>query len=895
MNADLENKKEKQFQFSVIMSVYNVAPFFDEAFDSLVKQTFGFKNIQVILVDDGSSDGSSEICDKYYKLYPDNVVVVHKENGGLSSARNEGMKHVTGKYVNFFDPDDILDADVFSKVYAFIQQHEKEMDVVAIPLIMFGDQNGPHTLNNKFNNGSRVIDLETEWKTVQLSLASAFVNTEIARKYAFNEDLVMATAEDAHELVKIFIRRPKLGIVSDAYYRYRKRGNSNVGSARKNKLWYIPYMNDYPLWAFNYCLQELGYVPKYIQFSVMYDLQWRFRIAELPRDILTESECDIYSGLLTKAIQYIDDDVICGQSYIGVHFKSFLLYKKYNKFPEYMQLGDDTYHLYDKFAAFPISRYAVYVDFVELNTDSVMITGRIPHYCCAEDTVPEFYIEVNGRIIEPEYTSYKKISQSVEEDVCVEYGFKFKFKVENDCNISFYRKTIFGSKRATNIILGKYMPISNAYKNSYFPANGWILTFKAPTLCLTKQPYRFLKYELPFLKELSKSNRHGAKKAVIIRFLYRLAKPIMKNKHIWLIADKANRGDDNGEAFFKYLSKEKKNELTPIFLVGKDTEDYKRIKKYGKVAPYMTKWHRFLYLFADYTISAYSHDEINNPFQDRMDAYRDLCYHCKYIFLQHGVTKDDISKSVHKYHKNIVGFVTAAQVEYDSIVNNYANYGYDPDEVWLTGFPRYDLLYNDEKKSIVIMPTWRRNLFGNYDALNSQWELKDGFEDSQYFNFYTSLLNDERLLSKAEQMGYKLVFVPHPIFFPYLEHFSIDPRVELKGTNSVYREIFAQNELLITDYSSVAFDFAYLRKPVIYAHFDKNHYDEGYFDYDRDGFGEVEHDLEGTVNRIIEYMENDCKLKPQYRERIDNFFAFNDKNNCQRVYEKIMNLEKEEN
>ena len=58
------------------------------------------------------------------------------------------------------------------------------------------------------------------------------------------------------------------------------------------------------------------------------------------------------------------------------------------------------------------------------------------------------------------------------------------------------------------------------------------------------------------------------------------------------------------------------------------------------------------------------------------------------------------------------------------------------------------------------------------------------------------------------------------------------------------------------------------------------------------GFGEVERDLEGTVNRIIEYMENGCQLKQKYRERIDKFFAFNDQNNCQRVYEAIMGLER---
>lgn len=113
--------------------------------------------------------------------------------------------------------------------------------------------------------------------------------------------------------------------------------------------------------------------------------------------------------------------------------------------------------------------------------------------------------------------------------------------------------------------------------------------------------------------------------------------------------------------------------------------------------------------------------------------------------------------------------------------------------------------------------------------------------------------------------------------------------------------MFARNKLLITDFSSVAFDFAYLRKPVIYCQFDADNffngghdYKRGYFDYERDGFGEVEYDLESTVDRIIEYMENDCKLKDKYRERIDKFFAFNDQNNCQRVYEEIIKLDKQD-
>ena len=70
-----------KYDFSVVMAIYDVEEFLEEAMQSLLKQTIGFRNIQVIMVDDGSTDGSGDICDRYQKKYPDQVFVIHKENG----------------------------------------------------------------------------------------------------------------------------------------------------------------------------------------------------------------------------------------------------------------------------------------------------------------------------------------------------------------------------------------------------------------------------------------------------------------------------------------------------------------------------------------------------------------------------------------------------------------------------------------------------------------------------------------------------------------------------------------------------------------------------------------------------------------------------------------------
>lgn len=268
--------------------------------------------------------------------------------------------------------------------------------------------------------------------------------------------------------------------------------------------------------------------------------------------------------------------------------------------------------------------------------------------------------------------------------------------------------------------------------------------------------------------------------------------------------------------------------------------------------------------------------------------------HQRFVFLQHGVIKDDLSGWLERHKKNFFGFVTTALPEYDSIVSG--NYNFPKENIWLTGLPRFDRLYHDEKKVITIMPTWRMYLFGAPDSETRIRPLKNDFMMSEYFLFYHGLLNHPKLKMAMEKYGYRLQFFPHPEVQNYLELFTKENIIPDK--NVTYREIYAQSDLVLTDYSSACFDFAYLRKPIIYCQFDKevffsgeHIYVKGYFDYERDGFGEVEYDLESTVNRIIEYMENRCQLKDKYRQRIDNFFAYQDQNNCERLYQRIMECE----
>ena len=154
--------KDYKFKISVVIPVYNVEKYLAETLDSVIGQSIGFEeNIQMILVNDGSPDNSEEICLEYQSRYPDNIVYVKKENGGVSSARNEGLKYVEGKYVNFLDSDDIWRERAIEIALDYFDKHYDEIDVVAARKRFFDADKSFHKLDYKFKK-TKVVDLRDE-------------------------------------------------------------------------------------------------------------------------------------------------------------------------------------------------------------------------------------------------------------------------------------------------------------------------------------------------------------------------------------------------------------------------------------------------------------------------------------------------------------------------------------------------------------------------------------------------------------------------------------------------------------------------------------------------------------------------------------------------------------
>jgi len=890
-----------KYKFSIIMAVYNVELFLAEAIESVVKQDIGFeKNVQLILVNDGSKDGSGKICDEYHEKYPDNIVVIHKENSGVSSTRNEGLKHIEGEYVNCLDSDDLLSVNTLSCVYRKFKEWENEVDLVAIPLKFFDGKTGDHILNYKFDMGTRMIDLQEEYDKPLLSMSSSFIKNSVVSQYEFDERL--AYAEDAKIVVQVLQQRMKYGVVAEACYWYRKRVTgtlSAIQSSINNKKWYLDYLRYFSLWTVeNSKAKNGGKVPLFVQYTLMYDLQWRINSMQSPALVIGEEAGKEYEELLKKALSSIEDNIIMLQRQMDTEHKFYALLLKYGSDLQRRIVKDDIEYDYHDSPVFSESCFTAKVEFIEITGKTVRLEGAMIFPSCNLEDRIEIWLSVNGKEYVCENVDRDSVSISMGEMIAYSKGFQCQFEADPEIvtEVRLCCKINGHPIEKKNICFGKFSPIQNRMWNSYFVSKPFLLTHSENAIFL--KPYTLLRHiyrEASFLKALLKLKSKPAYKAILMRTLCHLYR-LFPHKEVWVLSDRIDKADDNGEALFEYINQCKPQGIRCYFAVSKESPDYERLKKDGKVIDFLGWKYKWVCLCGAKVISSQAEEYIYRPFAEYSYCYADLMHKNKFIFLQHGVTKDDLSGWLKRFHKNIHMFVTTTVPEYQSIIGG--KYGYNSDVVQLTGFPRYDRLYHDEKKYITIIPSWRAYLVGDIDVHTGKRKVLDSFLTSRYCKMYSELLTDKELLLYAKKHGYTIRFMSHPNMRACTELMSFDSHVEiLPDKNMPYREIFAESNLIITDYSSIAFDFAYLRKPVIYFQADKDEffsgshtYDKGYFDYERDGFGEVVYDTATLIELIKQYVAADCELKEQYRKRIDETFPYADRDNSKRVYEAICNL-----
>ena len=865
-----------KFKFSVIIPIYNVENFLEDTIKSVIKQTLNFKKyIQIILVNDGSTDGCEQICKKYVKLYPKNIIYIKQKNLGVSAARNLGLKYAEGEYINFLDSDDIWQKGVFKKALKMFERNP-EIPMIGVKQKFFEATNGYTPLNYKFEKGTRIVDITKEFDSIQLSISSAFVRKEYIKDLKF--DTKIKYSEDAKFIYELLMKnnKTKYGLLAEPIYLYRKRysQNSAIQSKSKDLDWYFVTTQLSYKYLLDKAYEENPQYVRTIAYYIMYDYQWR--IKEKIEKILNAEEQKKYIELTKELFVKIPDEVILAQKQIDDVYKNILLNFKYNNdYNKVNNILNQTQH------------NSIVIDIFECRNDVLIIEG---YFNRLKQNKVEFGLKVNNEIKKMElFDRIYPANKNFIESNCNLTGFKIELPIKQVSDIEFY------NKQTQDIILLRFGNLTKLYnkKHAYYKYTDNIITASDKTIKIIHNQTNIIKNlvrEIKFLINIKSI------KCLIIRIIFDLL-PKSKKK-IWIFSDRQAIAGDNAEELFKYVNEQKNKNIKTYFVIDKKSKDIPRLKKYGKIIYYRTMKYRLLFLKSDLIISSHSEKYTINCFGKSIMYFKDLLKF-KYVFLQHGIIRNNLSEWLQKYNKNIALFITTTEEERNSIVNTYP-YSYNDSVVKLTGLPRYDKLLNNvlhEENKILLLPTWRAYLAGDRVNGNSQKRLYNpNFKESYFFNTYNSLINDKSVIKVLKKYHYKIKFCLHPSLRAQAKDFKGNEYVEVCEENIDYQYEFKTSKLLITDYSSVSCDFAYLKKPVIYIEGDKeefykNHiYEEGFFDEEKNGFGPVCYNYETLINVLIKMIENNCKLEEKYENNIKKFFKYRDSENCKRVYDEMLNL-----
>lgn len=226
-------------ELSIIVPIYNVEDYLEECLESL----YNIKNIEleIVLVNDGSKDNSFKIMEKFKDMYPEKTVLINKENGGLSSARNAGMKAAAGEYISFIDSDDFIDVDEFER---FFKEGQKDkLDVIVGNMRYYTPEKtgDPLFRSDMIKNSGILKGVDFFWELFQKPkcFREEVVDDIYRREFLlkndiwFNENIVH---EDSEFTPLVYLKAEKIRYIDRAFYFYRQRTGSIMNKVSEKSI-----------------------------------------------------------------------------------------------------------------------------------------------------------------------------------------------------------------------------------------------------------------------------------------------------------------------------------------------------------------------------------------------------------------------------------------------------------------------------------------------------------------------------------------------------------------------------------------------------------------------------------------------------------------------------------
>lgn len=360
-----------------------------------------------------------------------------------------------------------------------------------------------------------------------------------------------------------------------------------------------------------------------------------------------------------------------------------------------------------------------------------------------------------------------------------------------------------------------------------------------------------------------------------------------KSREVWLISERGDEARDNAYHLYKYI-RTKHPEIDAYFVITDDSADRAKVSQFGNLVRTNSFCHFVHFIIADKLISTHMYGAA--PYGKACLPFLKLLPRKKHVFLQHGVTQRGLVFN----DENLDLFVCSSRLEVECLQGSSRKV---KQAIQILGMCRYDELQDraksNSRKTIVMMPTFRTWL-EDASRLPNRDEI---FRNDPYFLFWNRLISDRKLLGVCEKNDITIVFYPHYRSQKYLHNFrECSHRVVIADRREYdIQDLLINGSMLVTDYSSVFFDFAYMKKPVMYYQFDatkfqKYHYRQGVFSYQEHGFGPVIDNCDCAVDYIIDRIRSNYRMEDKYVDRVSDFFAYTDKKNTERNFEAICEL-----
>lgn len=842
-----------------------------------------------------------------------NFIIKKKQEEFIGASLNIAIEKLSTEYVSFFGAGDYVTAGFFAKAAAVISKHKVPFAACAstcfVPSLDREEISALNKAGRFLKTG--VVSVEENCNFIQVSANASVFKTTVFSEKLFNTKIKYEYYQDY--MMKLLLDSPVYGVVAGEMYNFLKPQEDNalyhINSIYKD--WYIDSIRDFLMPLIEYAEKKCGDIPLFISFYVMYYIQARFlaNMNNRNKRTMDADELQGYISSVRKVLNKTDDGIILNKNRfpaIMYSLEAAVMFKEIkedtvninrvlveDKNNAILSINDKDNNIFVSH----LTSMHVGIHVLDYSDGKLLIDGSFRNVFIAKEL--SLYAQFNGKKYALENNDRYSLTKYFGISAYKKYTFHIELPLDSSKSV---QKLFFFAKVGKTVVPLNYSFLHHWAKlavnpeASYWCFNRYIAKHSAEEKAIIIEKsckMKKLKSELKYLPQLLRES----KKYFLFRLLYDVTIPFFKKKKIWLMYDKLYKGGDSCEYLYRATAKNKDG-ITKYYIIDKNTSDYKSLKAdgYKPVATRSLK-HRLAFLHSDIVLITNSNlFPFNGYNMDRSRFIRGLTNFGS-MCLQHGLTVQKCAMAQQRIIDNTKRYFIASKYEQGNLEHHAYNYkGFDI--IKLTGIGRYDGLINNDQKQILLSPTWRMyNAMPVTSSEGVQREYNPEFKHTVYYKIYNDLINNEKLLSCAKKNGYKIKYLLHPILSSQLKDFKPGDGAEVIASvgDLSYEKILTESSLMVTDYSGVQFDFAYMKKPLVYFHPSQlpAHYDDGCFFYDTMGFGEICTESDQLVDTLCEYMESGCKMSQKYIDRVDDFYNFDDHNNCERIYKEILEFQKQ--